>query len=73
MFIGNIFLRIIVTTELNYVKKKKKQKHKYPRDNKRPNLQAHLNYYLNNKLLTSLIWLSIKSVFFHFQVDWLQW
>lgn len=55
MFIGNIFLRIIVTTELNYVKKKKKQKHKYPRDNKRPSLQAHLNYYLNNKLLTSLI------------------
>lgn len=57
MFIGNIFLRVIVTTELNYVKKKinNNKKHKHPRDNKRPNLQAHLNYYLNNKLLTSLI------------------
>lgn len=57
MFIGNIFLRVIVTTELNYVKKKinNNKKHKHPRDNERPNLQAHLNYYLNNKLLTSLI------------------
>lgn len=34
MFIGNIFLRIIVTTELNYVKKKKNKNTNTPETTK---------------------------------------
>lgn len=42
MFIGNIFLRIIVTTELNYVKKtnKKQQKTQTPQRQQKTKLAS---------------------------------